>query len=66
MSKGKSDISKTPGLKNIGDFFSPSTSVSLMANVSLKLPTFCPDNAEVWFEQADAQFVIKSISVGKT
>ena len=35
-------------------------------NVALKLPAFWPENAEVWFAQAEAQFAIKAISVSKT
>ena len=66
MSKGKSDISDTPGLEDIGDLFPPSPSVSPIPNISLKLPAFWLDAADVWFTQADAQFVIKSISVSKT
>ena len=30
------------------------------AAVHMKLPTFWPDAAEVWFAQADAQFVIRT------
>ena len=32
----------------------------------LKLPTFWPDAAEVWFAQTDAQFAIRNISSSKT
>ena len=44
----------------------PLPSVSIAANVALKLPVFWHDAAEVWFAQADAQFAIKSITVSKT
>ena len=32
----------------------------------MKLPTFRPDAAEVWFAQTDAQFAIRNISSSKT
>ena len=32
----------------------------------MKLPVFWPDAAEVWFAQADAQFVIRNVTVNKT
>ena len=32
----------------------------------MKLPTFWPDAAEVWFTQADVQFAIQNVSVSKT
>ena len=32
----------------------------------MKLPTFWPDAAEVWFAQADAQFAIRNLTVSKT
>ena len=32
----------------------------------MKLPTFWPDAAEVWFAQTDAQFAIRNISSSKT
>ena len=32
----------------------------------MKLPAFWPDAAEVCFDQADAQFAIRSISLSKT
>ena len=31
----------------------------------MKLPTLWPDAAEVWIAQADAQFVIKAVTVSK-
>ena len=40
--------------------------VPVAANVSMKLPTFWPDAAEVWFAQADAQFAIRNITISKT
>ena len=47
--------------------FPPSPSaVPVAANVSMKLPTFWPDAAEVWFAQADAQFGIRNLTVSKT
>ena len=48
------------------DLLIPPSVPDLAANVALKLPTFWPENAEVWFAQAEAQFAIKSISVSKT
>ena len=38
----------------------------MAANVSMKLPIFWPDAAEVWFAQADAQFAIRSVTDSKT
>ena len=32
----------------------------------MNLPAFMPDAAEVWFAQADVQFVIRNITVSKT
>ena len=32
----------------------------------LKLPTFWPDSAEVWFAQTDAQFDIRNISSSRS
>ena len=40
--------------------------VSSSAAQHLKLPTFWPDAAEVWFAQTDAQFAIRNISSSKT
>ena len=34
--------------------------------MSMKLPAFWPDKAEMWFEQADAQFAIQNFTVSKT
>ena len=47
------EISEPPGLKDITNLFPPSApaSPSLVANVSMKLPAFWPDAAEVWFAQ---------------
>ena len=49
-------------------FPSPADPVPVVASsaVHMKLPTFWPDAAEVWFAQADAQFAIRSISSSKT
>ena len=66
---GKNDeISEPPGLEDIIELFPPSApaSPSLVANVSMKLPAFWPDAAEVWFAQADGQFAIRNVSVSKT
>ena len=62
------EISEPPGLKDITNLFPPSApaSPSLVANVSMKLPAFWPDAAEVWFAQADTQFEIQNVSVSKT
>ena len=51
-------------LEDISQLFPPSALVA--NNVSMKLPAFWPDAAEVWYPQADAQFAISSISVSKT
>ena len=32
----------------------------------MKLPTFWPDTAEVWFAQADAKLMIQSVTLSKT
>ena len=34
----------------------PSPAVPIPANVSMKLPTFWPDAAKVWYTKAGAQF----------
>ena len=46
---------------------SPADAVPAVAGsaVHMKLPTFWPDAAEVWFAQADAQFAIRNISSSK-
>ena len=60
-------VDENPELDGAADILPPpSPSVPVAANVSLKLPVFWPDAAEVWFAQADAQFAIKSITVSKT
>ena len=48
-------------------FPAPADAVPVVASsaVHMKLPTFWPDAAEVWFVQADAQFAIRSISSSK-
>ena len=66
---GKNDeISEPPGLEDISNLFPPSdpASPSPVANVSMKLLTFWPDAAEVWFAQADAQSPIQNVSVSMT
>ena len=45
---------------------SASDAVPLAAIVSMKLPVFWPETAEVWFAQVDAQFAIRNVTVGKT
>ena len=67
MSKVKSKIEDAPRLEDIGNLFSPSStnSPSPIAKVSMKLPFFWPDAAEVWIAQADTQFTISNISVSK-
>ena len=60
-------IEEAPGLGDIKALFPPtSDAVSGAANVSMKLPTFLSDAAEVWFTQADAQFAIRKLTVSKT
>ena len=69
MSKKATDsvIDEAPGLGDTKEFFPPSPdAVPVAANVSMKLPTFWPDVAEVWFAQADAQFGIRNLTVCKT
>ena len=60
------EVDKTPELvgASSADLLPPPSVVA--ANVTLKLPVFWPEAAEVWFAQADAQFAIKSNSVSKT
>ena len=65
MSKAEREIKDAPGLEDIKNLFPPSDSSSRVANVSMKLPAFWPDTAEVWFTQAEAQFTIRSITVSK-
>ena len=68
MSKAEREIKDAPRLKEIGNLFPPSASFSLSPvanNVFMKLPTFWPDAAEVWFTQADSQLAICSITVSK-
>ena len=43
-----------------------SPAASIATNVSIKLLSFWPDAAEVWFAQAYAQFTIKHVTVSKT
>ena len=62
-------IEEAPGLGDIKALFPPtsaSDAVSLAANVLMKLPVFWPDATKVWFAQADAQFVIRNVTVSKT
>ena len=40
--------------------------VPMANNVAMKLHAFWPYAVEVWFAQADAQFVIKAVTVSKT
>jgi len=41
-------------------------SSSTVAAVAIKLPTFWPNQAEVWFMQAEAQFTIRGITADDT
>ena len=69
MSKKTSDpaVDTAPIMGDTEALFPPSPSaVPVAANVHMKLPTFWPDAAEVWFAQADAQFAIRSMTVSKT
>ena len=69
MSKKAADpvVDEAPGLGDTEALFPPSPdAVPVAANVSMKLPTFWPDVAEVWFEQADTQFAILNLTVSKT
>ena len=64
----KDEISGPPGLEDISKLFPPlaPASPSPVANVSMKLPAFWPDAAEIWLVQADTQFAIWNVSVSKT
>ena len=42
-----------------------SPSIYFNSNISVKLPVFWPDAAEVCFPQAEAQFAIRNITVSK-
>ena len=69
MSKKQDTVIEAPGLGDFEALLPPSSAseaVLLAANVSMKLPIFWPDAAEVWFAQADAQFAIRSVTVSKT
>ena len=59
------EISEPPGLEDISNLFPPSApaSSSLVGTGSMKLPVFWPDAVEVWFTQAETQFVIQNVSV---
>ena len=61
-------IEEAPGLGDIEALFPPTSAseIPLAANLSMKLPVFWPDSAEVWFAQADAQFAIRNVMVSKT
>ena len=65
-------VDETPEISanSNADLLSPSSvpvsSAAFSTNTALKLPTFWPENAEVWFAQAEAQFAIKAISVSRT
>ena len=61
-------VDETPELlaASNADLLAPTSVPGTATNVALKLPAFWPENAEVWFAQAEAQFAIKSISVSKT
>ena len=62
-------IEEAPGMGDIKVLFPPtstSDAVSLAANVSMKLPVFWPEAAEVWFAQADAQFCDQNMTFSKT
>ena len=69
MSKKATDpaIDEAPVLGDAEALFPPSPdAIPVAANVSMKLPTFWPNTAEVWFAQADAQFGIRNLTVCKT
>ena len=62
-------IEEAPDLGDIEALFSPtsaSDAVPLAANVSMKLPVFGPDAAEVWFAQVGNQFAIRNVTFSKT
>ena len=60
-------IEEAPGLGDTKALFPPtSDAVPIAANISMKLPTFWPDAAEVWFTQVDTQFAIRNVTVSKT
>ena len=60
-------VMEPPGLQDISNLFPPTapSSPSPVVNVSMKLPVFWPDAAEVWFAQGDNQFTIRSVTVSK-
>ena len=69
MTKKATDpaIDEAPVLGDTEALFPPfPDAVPVTANVSMKLPTFWPDAAEVWFAQADTQFAIQNLTESKT
>ena len=69
MSKKASDqvVDEAPGLGDTEALFPPSPdAVPVAANVSMKLPTFWPDAAEVWFAKAYAQCAKWNVTISKT
>ena len=69
MSKKATDpaIDEAPVLGDTKALFPPSPdAIPVAANVSMKLPTFWLDAAEVWFAQVDAQSAIRNLTVSKT
>ena len=69
MSKKTSNpaVDVAPDMGDTEALFPPSPSdVPVAANVHMKLPTFWPDAAEVWFAQADAKFAIRNLTASKT
>ena len=61
-------VVQPPGLQDIADLFPPlaPSSPSPVGNMSMKLPVFWLDAANVWFVQADAQFAFRNVTVSKT
>ena len=53
-----------PGHVDEGETLPPTVPVANI--VAMKLPTFWPDAAKVWFAQAGAQLVIKAVTMSKT
>ena len=66
MSKKAADpvIEEEPGLEVL--FPQSPDAVPVAANVSMKLSTFWPDAAEVWFTQTATQVAIQNVTVSKT
>ena len=51
---------------NTGDIPPSDSGVSNLGAISLKIPTFWPEDADIWFSQTKAQFECKGITSSRT